>query len=245
MTQCLAKVSTVLLAIVLLLNAQSATAPSFDVASVKPNNSSDGVYATFPLGPGDVYVPNGSHFTATNYPLITYIFFAYKIMGNESQEVLSQLPGWVTADRFDIQARTDGDPVKDTKDQMRLMMRALLADRFRMATHYETRQIPVFGLMLVKPGKMGPQLQPHPADSCSANASPAATVAGGYPALCGGLLPLSPTVSGRVRAGARNVTMAFIANLLAGMGNTGRPVLDQTGLIGTFDFRFRMGACGQ
>jgi hypothetical protein len=58
---------------------------SFDVASVKPNKSSDPPNSNFPLGPGDVYVPNGGFFKASNYPLVIYIFFAYKIMGNQAQ----------------------------------------------------------------------------------------------------------------------------------------------------------------
>lgn len=223
----------------------AAAAPlSFDVASIRPNNSSDlSANANFPLGPGDVYTPNGGHFTSTNFPLVSYIHFAFKILGNQAQSLDSQLPGWASTDRFDIQARTDGDPAKDTKDQMRLMMRSLLADRFKLAIHYETRQVPVFGLLPVKPGKTGPQLQAHPADSSCSTLIPTAdgpgfdaTVAGGYPALCGGLLRLAPNAPGRQHVGARNVTVAFIANQLAWLGNLGRPVLDQTGLTGKFDF---------
>lgn len=92
------------------------TLPSFDVASVKGNKSGNpGANSNFPLGPGDVYSANGGHFTATNIPLVSYIFFAYRIVGDQVQAVLSQLPGWVTTDRFDILANTDGDPAKDTK----------------------------------------------------------------------------------------------------------------------------------
>lgn len=67
-----------------------------------------------------------------------------------------------TTDRFDIQARAEGNP---GKDQMRLMMRSLLADRFKLAIHHETRQVPAFAIVLVKPGKTGPQLQLHPNDA--------------------------------------------------------------------------------
>lgn len=219
--------------------AQAAELPSFDVISVKPNNPADGTArANFPLGPGDVYVTNGGYFTASGFPLVTYISFAYRIMGNDLQAVLAQLPGWVTTDRFDIQARTDGDPKKDTKDQMRLMMRSLLADRFKLSTHYETRQVSVLALTLQKPGKTGPQLRAHPADvTCTTvlSADPGGTVAGGYPAQCGGMLQLA-SPNGRIRDGASNVTMPFIGNLMTMMGNLGRPVVDQTGLSGTFDF---------
>lgn len=58
----------------LALLAGAAASQEFDVASVKPNKSTDPPYVNFPLGPGDVYVPNGGLFRATNFPLITYIF---------------------------------------------------------------------------------------------------------------------------------------------------------------------------
>ncbi len=229
------------------LGAQQQPLPAFDVASVKPNNSDDPSKSNFPLGPGDVYVTNGGYFTASGFPLATYVAFAYKLIGSEAPAVLAQLPGWASTERFDIQAKTEGDPKKDTKDQMRLMMRSLLADRFKLATHYETREVPVFALTLQKPDKMGPKLQVHPADAtCTTVLSPngppspptgdlGGMVTGGYPTQCGGLL-MMPPADGRLRGGARNITMPFIGNLLANMGGLGRPVVDRTGLSGTFDF---------
>src|SRR5580658_5634043 len=61
-------------------------------------------------------------------------------------------------DFFDIEAQAPGNP---TKDQMRLMIQSLLAERFKLAVHFETRDAPVFALTLVKPGKTGPKLLPH------------------------------------------------------------------------------------
>jgi uncharacterized protein (TIGR03435 family) len=219
---------------------------AFDVASVKLSKSNIPQYSNFPLGPGEVYIPNGGFFKATNMPLATYVFFAYKIKGNQMQSLLPQLPAWATADRFDIEARAEGNP---SKDDMRLMMRSLLADRFKLAIHNETRQVPVLALVLLKPGKMGPSLRQHTDDSpCPTRApsqseqasaqtpSPLQTVAGGFPALCGGLLGMPPSAPGRMRAGARNVTIAFIADSLSATSGLGRPMLDQTGLSGTFDF---------
>src|SRR5438874_504472 len=112
---------------------------AFDTASVTQNTTAPPAYRTFsfPLGPGDVYIPNGGRFSAKNIPLYLYIYFAYKITDNQEQVLLPQLPRWVTTDRFDIQAKAEGNP---TKDQMRLMMQALLADRFRLAVHHEMRQ---------------------------------------------------------------------------------------------------------
>ena len=225
---------------------------AFDVVSVKQNKSGsppsgDKPYTNFVLGPGDAYVPNGGLFSAINQPLLIYVAFAYKITNNELPFLMSQMPKWTAlAVRFDIQARAAGNP---TKDQMRLMMQSLLADRFKLAMHTETRELPVFGLVPLKAGKTGPQLHRHPDDSsCSAARppipaassapAPPATIAGGFPATCGGFVNLRPCPPGRSCLGARNVTVGLIATTFSGPGfaNLDRPVLDQTGLTGKFDF---------
>lgn len=217
-----------------------AASQTFDVASVKPSKPGVQPNSNFPLGPGDVYVQNGGRFSANNIPLVTYIFFAYKFIGNQAQFLLPQLPDWVKTEQFDIEARAEGNP---GKDQMRLLMRALLADRFKLAVHNETREVPVFAFVLVKPGKTGPQLKLHSEGApCPTEQSPAAaqapvpTVDGGLPALCNGIFGMPPTVPGRARAAARNVTMAFIADSLSAGANLGRPMIDKTGLTGTVDF---------
>src|SRR5579872_793820 len=127
---------------------------AFDVASVKSNKSDAPPDSNFPLNSGDFYTPNGGLFSARNFPLVTYIFFAYKLQGNQGQSLVQQLPGWVMTDRFDIQARAEGNP---TKDQMRLMMRSLLAERFKFAVHTETREVPEIAFVLARPGSTGPQ----------------------------------------------------------------------------------------
>jgi uncharacterized protein (TIGR03435 family) len=215
----------------------------FDVISVKPNKaglppSGPRPYTNIPLGPLDAYSPTGGLFSATNMPLFQYMIFAYKLTPDQTQSVLSELPKWSTTENFDIQARASGNP---TKDQFRLMMQALLADRFKLAVHYETRELPVFALVLDKPGKLGSQLQPHPENApCSTAATPPGlptTIAGGFPGPCGALIIMKPTAPGRLRVGARNVSIG----MLASSGNvqlTGvdRPILDKTGLTGKFDF---------
>jgi len=189
--------------------------------------------------------PAGGLLSGTNARLISYIYFAYNITGNQFQLLMPQLPKWVINDHFDIQARADGNP---SKDQMRLMMQSLLADRFKLAVHYETRRLPVFALVLAKPGRTGPQLQPHPEDSTCSTAlsqtsagvasAPTATVAGGLPTVCGGIEGLPSTPSGRLRAGARGVPIGSLASTLAQIGNLDRAVLDRTGLSGNYDFTF-------
>jgi uncharacterized protein (TIGR03435 family) len=216
-----------------------AAGQTFDVASVKPNKSGDRPHSSFPLGPGDAYVANGGLFSATNYPLVSYVVFAYKIAGSQEQFLLPQLPDWTKTERFDIQARAEGNP---GKDQMRLMMRALLADRFKLAVHTEMRDVPVIAFVLAKTGKLGPQLRPHGGAPCTTVASPAVaqvplqTVDGGFPAPCNGIFVMPPSVAGRQRFAARNVTMAFIAESLTGAARMGQAMIDQTGLTGTVDF---------
>jgi uncharacterized protein (TIGR03435 family) len=218
---------------------------AFEVASVKSNKSDAPAHSNFPLNAGGMYTANGGLFSAANFPLVTYIFFAYNIVGNQAHFLLPQLPGWVMAERFDIQARAPGNP---TKDQMRLMIRNLLTDRFKLAVHTEMHEAPVLAFVLAKPGKTGPQLQPHPSDAlCQTSvelasaASPvpdmfSQKISGGFPAICNGILGIPPSVPGRSRLGGRNVTIGFMADMLSQRVDLGRPIVDATGLTGTFDF---------
>lgn len=214
----------------------ASTTPEFEVASVKPNKSGDPPNSNFPLGPGDVYVRNGGYFSATGFPLMTYMTFAYKISGNQVQYLSPQLPDWAKTERYDIQARANGDP---GKDQMRLMMRSLLADRFKLATHYENREVPVFAFVLWKSGKTGPRLRPHLDKSPCPTEQPASSapaIVDGLPAFCNGIYPLPSTIPGSFRFAGRSVTIGFIADTFSAGTNLGRPMIDQTGLSGTFDF---------
>jgi uncharacterized protein (TIGR03435 family) len=244
----------------------------FDVASVKQNKTGSKPYSNFPLDSGNVYStlnkndahsPAGGYFTATNQPLWRYIVFAYKLTGTQELALRfsyfaglsSKVPAWVSggfdiqAEAFDIEARAEGNP---TKDQMRLMIQSLLADRFKLVVHMETRQAPVFALVLARPGKTGPRLQHHPAsESCSTEPStemdstpvpipphlPDATAE--LPIVCGVIAHLPPNGPGHYRIGGRNVTLGLLANSLptqTGMATLPRPVIDQTGLSGSFNF---------
>jgi uncharacterized protein (TIGR03435 family) len=215
----------------------------FDVASVKQNTSDANpqtVHSNIPLGPQEAFTPTGGLFSATNIPLLQYIFFAYKLTPAQVQSVMAQVPKWVNTNRYDIEAKSSGNP---TKDQFRLMLQSLLGDRFKLAVHFDTKQGPIFNLVLDKPGKLGPQLQLHPADaSCttaaSADRGPRATVAGGFPEQCGTVVPLPSTTQGRLRGGARDVPLSMIATFLNIPQITGidRPVVDKTGISGNVDF---------
>ena len=218
--------------------ALSAQAPAgvrvaFDVASVKADMSDAPATSRFALGPGDAFAPGG-FFSATNQPLIVYLRFAYKL----GQSDLPGLPAWVYNDRFDIEARAQGSP---TKDQMRLMMQSLLADRFKLITRTDRQTRPVLNLVLAKAGKTGPQLRAHSeSDTCSTAPSAAPSSPSGLQLTaiaCGSLGPVPASAPGLGRLAGRSVTMGRIAGVLMNpFTGVDRPVLDRTGLRGTFDF---------
>ncbi|MGH9574217.1 MAG: TIGR03435 family protein [Candidatus Acidiferrales bacterium] len=197
---------------------------AFEVASVKQGRSvlppelGQRPTSNVPLGPGDVYSATGGLFIATNIALISYITFAYKTTPDQMRVVRSEVPNWVFSDHFDIHATAKGNP---TKDQMRLMMQSLLAERFKLAARIVTRQLPVYALVLVKPGETGPQLQPH-SDGTPCDDS------------CGTFQ--SQLVSGRTHVVGRDMTMGLIATYLPTFSRTlDRPIIDQTRLSGNFD----------
>jgi bla regulator protein blaR1 len=127
---------------------------AFEVASIKLAKPGTFTMPTFFLDLGDGKPP-GARFSGS-WPLAAYIWFAYKLDTFQS-DLRAQLPKWANDDSV-IDAKADGNP---TKDQMRLMMQSLLADRFKLRAHLEAKQVPVLALTLVKPGKLGPKLLPH------------------------------------------------------------------------------------
>ena len=228
---------------------------AFDVASVKVNKSGGtrGSSNITGFNAGPTFSPTGGLLSATNYPLINYMVFAYKLNGQESLYRISGLPEWakIGGEKFDIEARGQGNP---SKDQYRLMMQALLADRFKLAMHHETRQMPVLALVVSKAGEIGPQLQRHLSDGpCSDAPTPGHGLPRSTPATppsapsstsglqlepipCGIAVLLPPSKSGRIRLGARNVTIEQIGTSLGGDDAIDRPVIDRTNLGGSFDF---------
>jgi uncharacterized protein (TIGR03435 family) len=212
----------------------------FEVASVRPNKS-DGE-ASMNISPvlGDGPVPPGGLYLARNIKLIQFIAFAYSLTQIQLRSVELEAP-WTTEDRFDIEARAGGNP---TKTQYRLMMQSLLADRFKLAVHYETRAVPLYVLVLAKPGKLGPQLRLHRADDpvCAkpAGAPPPGSTpeadAQGFPEVCGGPWSMKPSAPSRMKSGGRDVSMTRFAAIMTGEGVVGRPMVDQTGLKETVDY---------
>lgn len=236
----------------------------FEVASVRENKSDGQSYSNFALDNGNAFwvvrkgdglAPRGDLFSAKDLPLMRYISFAYKLNGTQELALRFdfypglklRVPDWVKLDRYDIEARASG-PV--TKDQMRLMMQSLLADRFKLVAHWETREAPVFALLQDRPGKLGSQIEPHSAsDGCGSTAFPEASENGAatqrteplsaLPIPCGMIAHLPPSAAGSHRFGGRNVTFAMLASSLpmqTGLATMPRPVVDKTGLAGGYDF---------
>lgn len=127
---------------------------SFDVASVKPSKISRP--PNFSLGTGNAKTPGGRLWAA--FPVDLYIAFAYKLAPFQTGDALVNAPKWLRTDFFEINAEAQGNP---TKDQMRLMMQSLLTDRFKLAVHFETKEVPGLALTQVNRGKLGPKLLPH------------------------------------------------------------------------------------
>ncbi|WP_263410672.1 TIGR03435 family protein [Terriglobus tenax] len=208
---------------------------SFEVASIKPD---DGPFKSpsFALSTDEWFNDPNGHFHA-DFTLTTYISFAYKfwLTTEESRALYSKLPDWVRTQRFEVQANA---PLHTTKDQYRLMMQSLLAERFGLTLHFEQKDLPVLAMTLVKPGKPGPQLTPH--EQGPACDTPSKTV---FPPMCYAY-SARPAENGEWLNGSRATTMELLA---AFVGMTGqmqneidRRVVDQTGLTGQWDFTLEL-----
>jgi uncharacterized protein (TIGR03435 family) len=155
------------------------------------------------------------------------------------------MPEWAASARFDVNATAPPGIGTATLEQRRGLLQAMLSDRFKLATHYETREVPAYDLVLARSdGKLGPQLTPTDIDcvarSAAQRAAADAARAAGQPPPTP---PSPPTASPTdppppctMRSmGTRfdgHMTMASLAMALRGMA--GRVVVDKTGLTGYY-----------
>jgi uncharacterized protein (TIGR03435 family) len=213
---------------------------AFEVASVKLDRG-DFRPPNFPLDNGNAFTA-GDRFTA-DFPLLVYIHFAYKMDFSRQQRdsMLAHLPKWIASDRYAIEAKASGPA---TKDQMRLMMQALLADRFHLAIHFETQETAVMALKLAKAGKTGPKLRPHsegpPCEDLpvpAAGQGRAGDGSGIFPERC--YVQVLIGNGHQLWAGSRNTSMERLAEVLSGLGHLDRPVVDQTGFSGPIDYEMK------
>jgi uncharacterized protein (TIGR03435 family) len=192
-------------------------APSFDVATIKPHQG-----AIRGMGLWDL--PDGVSGTVS---IVMLVSNAYDL---RTLDQVSGGPDWVKSDSFDIQAKMSEADIADlkklspaeSKARRQLMLRALLADRFKLKVHTETKQVPVYELVVAKgPSKL--------TDSTT-DTNP----------------KLDRGEDGKPRVGIQfskdtSLVMAYSMSAWAGflsqpVSGVGRPVLDKTGLTSTYDF---------
>ena len=176
--------------------------PSFEVATIKPNNSGAPSLQGLTM--------RGRNFATRNSSLGDLISFAYLVQAKQ----IVGAPDWMDKDRYDIAAVPDqeGSP---NPEQIRIMIRKLLADRFKLTFHHEKRELSAFVLTV---GKDGSKLTPT-------------QLQGTLPGM--GFGPAKGGMTMRVING----TMGDFASVLQSLV-LDRPVVDDTGLKGKFDFAF-------
>ena len=209
----------------------------FEVASIRLAVPGARGRQNFDMSVEDLPIPTAGRFSATG-ALGMYIGFAYKVSLFRDRAALDHMPKWATTELFDIEAKA---PTTDaTKDEMRLMMQSLLADRFKLAVHFETHVVPVMALVLVKPGKFGLGLRPHSqGPACDAKIPPvdrgSLKIPGVWMPVCGTTQNLD-WANNTVILGSRNTTMDIFADYTYLIEQPlDRPVVNQTGLTGRFD----------
>jgi uncharacterized protein (TIGR03435 family) len=199
------------------VQAQSADLPKFEVASIKP---------AAPDARGMFIRPSpGGRLEITNMPVKEMMVIAWKVQPFQ----ISGGPPWFDTARYDIVAKAESKP-KD--GDLPLMLQSLLAERFHLELHKETKELPVYALVMAKSdGKLGPGLTPAKEGACTPfdPSKPPAQRAPGQPFALG---------CGNLQMGFRNMKAVAIpiANILPMFARLlGRTVIDKTGLTGNFD----------
>lgn len=210
--------------------------PTFEVASIKPNKS----------GTRMVRIGNTpGRFTANNVTVKMLIEFAYNIKDPQ----LSGGPSWIDSERFDVDAKTDepddapgsslmagagpntkaiargGDPL-GMIERRRQMIQALLADRFKLTLDRQTKDLPIYELVV---GKGGPKFKETTLPPPDPNAPPPGPPRPGQPPMRHGIM----MGFGRGQLNMNGGSMAQLANALS--ERSGRTVVDKTGLTGDYD----------
>ena len=213
-----------LLLILLLASPVWAQVPtSFDVASIKLNKSGD-----FRRGLGP---EPGGRFVAINVPLRDLVALAYGISNLDAEARIIGGPEWMARERFDVTAKAAGTPGPSDYPPM---VKAMLAERFKLQAHEEVREVQAFALVRARTdGTLGPHLRMSDVD-CDARR---AAAKGGKP------LPQpasGPVCTGRTIPGTITATALSIGSLAGGLIRfAGRSVVDETGLAGYYDYELR------
>ena len=191
------------------LRGQSAPShPAFEVASVKPNPLPPGAFGFGSGGGGGAGIHiSGNRVTLVRHSLLRLVMTAYDLKDFQ----ISGMPEWALGrdQLYDITAKVEGEGTP-ALEQVRPMLQTLLADRFQLKLHRETKELPVYNLVV---DKKGPKLK----DSAGARPPQPVTFSG----------PL-------VRFNLLDKSMAELVDIITGFVD--RPVLEKTGLTGRYDF---------
>jgi uncharacterized protein (TIGR03435 family) len=222
-------------------------APSFEVASVKPSDpNAAGLFGSVPS-----MRPQGrSGLAVSNMPLRLLIRMAY---GVQDFQIIGG-PTWQMSNKFDITAKA---PEGTTQGMQELvpMMKTLLADRFKLRTHTETRELPTYALVVARSdGTLGSAMKPSTSDCSNAAAEAqkrAEALTQGGPAAIAALLPkpgetvkcalmpaidpANPAAGFGLRADGQPISA--LTQMLTQV--TSRRVIDRTGLTGLYDWELR------
>jgi uncharacterized protein (TIGR03435 family) len=224
-------------------SASPAPATAFEVASVRPSDPNPD--PNNPLAQIALMLPQpGGRFTATNTPLRMLIMVAFEL---QQDAQLAGGPPDLLAAKYDITARAPVEfiAMKDLPH----MLRTLLTDRFKLKTHTETRELPVYDLVLARSdGRLGPDMRPSKSDCADksdevAAQQSAAVAKGDLASLTGKPGPCMITTD--TSGGPLNLMMRGdgqeIKQLIDQLSVlTGRTVRDKTGLTGRYDFDMKM-----
>jgi uncharacterized protein (TIGR03435 family) len=217
---------------------------AFDVASIKPAAlpTADGrgrIMFTGPSGGPGTNDPGRIHYPYSS--LRNLLVSAYNVKGFQISG-----PPWLDTERFEITATM---PPETTKEQFRLMLQNLLIERFKMVIHRETKELPMYSLVVAK---NGPKLKesvdepppqqdaagPAPPDGRGGRGGPMKMDQDGFPMLPPGMAGraglFTMMMPGRARLMAQKQTMDDLASTLT--NQLARPVTNLTGLKGKYDF---------
>lgn len=207
----------------------------FEVASVKPwTPPADGGRGPIMMGmQGGPGTADPSQVRYSGLPLKMVLANAYDVRPFQING-----PAWLDMERFDIVAKV---PAGATKDQVRIMLQNLLADRFRLKLHHETKDSAVYELVV---DKNGPKMKPTTLTTDASADGPPPPPSGppklgkdGFPELDRPglfMMVMMGNNGPRSRMVARAQTTADIGRALS--NQVDRPVVDKTGLTGKYDF---------
>jgi uncharacterized protein (TIGR03435 family) len=211
------------------VRAQSAESPRFEVTSVKLHAAGFDRNTMVP----PTVLPGGR--LVSRFPLLMLISYAYKVPTNQSPRMVG-IPDWAGGPEgvYDVEAKSDMPPglsMQARNDRVRAMVQALLVDRFKLVIRRESKEMPVYALLVAKGG---PKLQRADIDEkdcpeASLNALGPVSTSTPMPDVC-------HAFTGGMGRGlhAKAANMSDLASFVENW--TDRPLLDKTGIQGLYRF---------